>query len=143
MGQPDDPQQGDADELQQVLAVVAAFDSALESGDVAAASRWCLEDVVFYGSGEGEECVGRANLADMFASVRSVAGPNLVSWSLTLGPYDVALRGDAARVTASGRFELVERGGTRSGRYLLTGVLLRTDDGWRWWCFHGSEPQPW
>jgi hypothetical protein len=79
----------------------------------------------------------------MFSALRARVGANLLTWDLTLDPYEVAIHGDTARITTSGHFELVMRQGTRQGRYLLTGLLLRTPSGWRWWTFHGSEPQPW
>jgi ketosteroid isomerase-like protein len=126
-----------------VLAVVHEFDEALERGDVETVSTLCLEDFVFFGSGRGEESRGPAGLVDMLTALRAEAGADLISWDLSLEPYEVAVRGDTARVTACGHYELVTRSVTRSGRYLLLGVLCRTPDGWRWWAFHGSEPQPW
>jgi ketosteroid isomerase-like protein len=132
-----------AADVAAVLAVVHEFDEALERGDFEAVGKLCLEDFVFFGSGSGEESRGPAGLADMLTALRAEVGADLVSWDLALEPYEVAVCGDTARVTAGGHFELVTRNGTRSGRYLLLGVLRRTPEGWRWWAFHGSEPQPW
>jgi ketosteroid isomerase-like protein len=134
---------GAAADVAAVLTVVREFDEALERGDFEAAGSLCLDDFVFYGSGQGEEAVGPTGLGDMLTALRARVGSELVSWDLTLDPYEVSVRGDSARLTASGHFELVTGGGTRSGRYLLNGVLQRTPEGWRWWAYHGSEPQPW
>jgi hypothetical protein len=57
--------------------------------------------------------------------------------------YSVSVRGDDAVVTGSAWFRLELTKGTRSGRYLLTYVLCRTDVGWKVWAYHGSEPKPW
>jgi len=131
------------DDVAAVLAVVREFDDALERGDVEVVGRLCLDDFVFFGSGLGEESKGPVGLATMLAALRAKVGPDLVNWDLALEPYEVAVRGDTARVTAGGQFQLATRNGTRSGRYLVLGVLRRTSAGWRWWAFHGSEPQPW
>jgi ketosteroid isomerase-like protein len=132
-----------AADVAAVLAVVHQVDEALERGDFETVGKLCLEDFVFFGSGRGEESSGAAGLADVLTALRAEVGADLVSWDLSLEPYEVAVGGDTARVTARGHFELVTRSGTRSGGYLLLGVLRRTPDGWRWWAFHGSEPQAW
>lgn len=133
----------DLGDAADVLAVVHEFDEALDRGDFEAAGRLCLDDFVFLGSGEGEESRGPAGLGEMLSTLHARVGAALVRWNLELDPYEVAVRGDSALVTASGQFELVMRDAARSGRYLMVGVLHRTPEGWRWWAYHGSEPQPW
>jgi ketosteroid isomerase-like protein len=132
-----------ADDISVVLAVVREFDAAVDGGDFEVAGRLCMDDFLFYGSGEGEESLGPEGLGDMLIALRARVGPDLLSWDLAMDPYEVTVVGDCARVTARGRFKLVMRESTRSGRYLMLGVLRRTREGWRWWAYHGSEPQPW
>lgn len=127
-----------------VLGVVRRFDGAVDSGDFTEVERLSLDDLVFFGSGAGEESVGPAGLARMLTGLRDGAAADLVEWALTTNDdYSVSVRGDAAVVTASASFRLELAAGTRSGRYLQTYVLHRTEDGWKVWAYHGSEPQPW
>lgn len=135
--------ENDADRL-AVLGVVRRFDTALDNGDFEDVERLCLDDLVFFGSGAGEESVGPAGLATMLSGLRDEVAADLVHWELTTNDdHAVHVQGDAAVVTATASFKLKMRTGTRSGRYLQTYVLHRGDDGWRVWAYHGSEPQPW
>lgn len=127
-----------------VLEVVRRFDSALDAGDFGEVERLCLDDLVFFGSGAGEESVGPSGLARMLTGLRDAVGADLVDWTLTTNDdHSVRVRGDAALVTASATFRLRMTTGTRSGRYLQTYVLHRAEHGWKVWAYHGSEPQPW
>jgi ketosteroid isomerase-like protein len=127
-----------------VLRVVHSFDTALDHGDFTEVERLSLDDMVFFGSGAGEESFGPAGLTTMLNGLRDEVAADLRDWQLT--PNDdhaVRVRGDAAVVTASARFRLELTTGTRAGRYLRTYVLHRSREGWRVWAYHGSEPQPW
>ena len=136
---------GDADEDRAaVRRVVQDFEAALDADDVDALRLLCVDDLVFRGSGEGEESVGPEELLLMLSELRRKLGPDLVRW--TLVPHDdhaVTVRGDAAVVTSSATFGLELTSGSRSGRYLQTYVLHRASQGWTLWAYHGSEPQPW
>jgi ketosteroid isomerase-like protein len=131
-------------EREAVLQVVREFDAALDRGEFAEVERLSFDDLVFFGSGAGEESVGPASLASMLSGLREEVAADFVAWELTSNNDSaVRVRGDAAVVTASAAFRLVLTTGTRSGRYLQTYVLHRGDDGWQVWSYHGSEPQPW
>lgn len=120
------------------------FNDALDRGDYVSAAGWCLPDLLFVGSGQGEYCVGASNLAKMFASLIEVHGAVFVSWALVWdAPPLIDIDGDVARVSATGQATLTLISGVRNSPYVLTGVLRRTPEGWRWWTFHGSEAQPW
>jgi ketosteroid isomerase-like protein len=126
------------------MQTINAFESALEAHDYAAASRLCTTDFVFIGSGEGEECDNPGDLAPTMQSLIDTVGPRLVSWELRFSePYKVSLHRNVAVVVRTGVGTLVMTDSQREARYRLTGVLRRTNDGWKWWLFHGSEAQCW
>jgi ketosteroid isomerase-like protein len=127
-----------------VLEAIHRFGTAVDSGDFAGVEQSSLDDFVFFGSGAGEESVGPADFAHMMTGLRDGVVGHAVDWELTMkDDYSVSIRGDAAVVTGNGRFRLRLTNATRSGRYLLTYVLYRTEVGWKVWAYHGSEPQPW
>lgn len=119
----------------------AALDAGL-SGDPDAAAR-CLEpDVVFLGSGEGEEAVGIEAIGPMLAAIgpHAAGGTFDVAWD----ELDARVEGDLAFVTGFGTTRATGSMAKFDGtRYRLTGVLVRRDGDWRWWSFHGSEPSGW
>jgi uncharacterized protein (TIGR02246 family) len=131
----------DEDE-QSVRDAFTALDEAFERRDLDAALALCAEDVVFIGSGDGEEAVGRDAIAPMFAAL----APHLEGgeWSLTWDSVDVDVLGDVALLLAWGNARLVTtRRGEQRFRYRFTGVLVRNGDDWLWRVHHGSEPGAW
>lgn len=119
-----------------------ALARAFEQGDLDAVLDLCTEDVVFIGSGDGEEALGRDAIRPMFAAlVRRVEGD--IEWSLAWESVDVKVLGDVALVLAWGNARLVTERRDTSFRYRLTGVLTRSGDQWLWRVFHGSEPGAW
>jgi uncharacterized protein (TIGR02246 family) len=129
------------DDEAAVRDALAALDAAFERRDVDAALCLCADDVVFIGSGEGEEAVGRDAVVGMLAAI----APNAEGAEFTLlwDSVDVDVRGDVALLVAWGTGTLVTPRRSATMRYRLTGVLLRSDGRWLWRIHHGSEPAAW
>lgn len=129
---------GDEDAVRDAL---AALDAAFERKDLDGALDLCAEDVVFIGSGDGEEAVGRKAIGPMFAAL----APQLegLDFSLEYDAVDVDVRGDVALLLGWGTAKLVTRHRDETFRYRLTGVLVRSDGRWLWRVHHGSEPGAW
>lgn len=117
------------------------LDAAFERGDLPAILDLCTSDVVFIGSGEGEEAIGRENLEVMFAAIAERSEG--VEFSVEWDSVDAEVVGDVAVLTAWGTATLRSPRGDRRGRYRLTGVLLRRGGRWLWRVHHGSEPVTW
>ena len=129
------------DEARSVLAAFEALDEAFARHDLDAALALCTEDVVFIGSGAGEEAVGRDAIAPMFAALApQVEG---LQFSLAWESVDVDVLGDVALLTAWGRARLITPRRDERLRYRLTGVLVRADGRWLWRVHHGSEAGAW
>jgi uncharacterized protein (TIGR02246 family) len=128
----------DADAVRDAL---AALDEAFARGDVQTVLSLCTDDVVFIGSGEGEEAVGRDAIGPMFRAL----APQLegMTFSLAWESVEVNVVGDVALVYARGPATLVTSRRRDSFEYRLTGVLLRDGGRWRWRVHHGSEPGAW
>lgn len=124
-----------------VLDALTDLDAAFERRDLSAILDLCTSDVVFVGSGEGEEAIGRENIEVMFAAIAERAEG--VEFSLEWDSVDAEVFGDVALLTAWGMATLRSPRGDRRGRYRLTGVLLRGGGRWRWRVHHGSEPVTW
>jgi uncharacterized protein (TIGR02246 family) len=124
-----------------VREALTALDEAFARRDLAAVLALCTDDVVFVGSGEGEEAVGREAMAAMLAGL----APQLEGAELTLAwdSVDVDVLGDVALLVAWGTGTLATPRRTESMRYRLTGVLVRSGERWRWRIHHGSEPAAW
>jgi uncharacterized protein (TIGR02246 family) len=128
-------------DAENVRAALSALDAAFERRDLEAALALCTEDVVFIGSGEGEEAVGRDAIMPMFATI----APQLdgLEFSLSWDSVDVDVLGNVALLIAWGRARLISANRNEQFRYRLTGVLIRSDDRWLWRVHHGSEPGSW
>jgi len=130
-----------ADDKAAVRDALTAFHAAILKGDLSSALDLCTDDVVFIGSGEGEETIGQDAFAASFAAFRP---PDTDEVEVTLGwdAVDVDVRGDIALLAAWGAGRVVTSGRTEVERYRyrLTGVLLRSGGRWLWRVHHGSEP---
>jgi len=128
-------------DAEAVIDALTALDEAFERRDLQAALDLCTEDVVFIGSGEGEEAVGREKIGPMFAAV----APHLegMKFSLAWEGVEVEVLGDVAVLYAWGPATLVTSRRSTSFRYRLTAVLVRDGERWLWRIHHGSEPGPW
>ena len=124
-----------------VRAALSALDDAFARADLAAVYELCTEDVVFIGSGEGEEVVGRDGIGPMFEALLGRVGP--IDFSLEWDSVDVEVLGDVALVLAWGRGRLKTGQREEELRYRFTGVLVREGDRWLWKAHHGSEPGRW
>ena len=124
-----------------VLAAFEALDDAFARHDLDAVLALCTEDVVFIGSGAGEEAIGRDAIAPMFAAL----APQLdgLQFSLKWDSVRVDVLGKVALLTAWGRARLVTPNRAETLRYRLTGVLVRVEGRWLWRVHHGSEPGTW
>jgi uncharacterized protein (TIGR02246 family) len=129
---------GDAEAVRDAL---TALDEAFERRDLRAALELCTEDVVFIGSGEGEEAVGRKEIGPMFAALAPRLGS--MEFSLAWESVQVEVLGDVAVLYAWGPATLVTSRRNASFRYRLTGVLVRDGGRWLWRVHHGSEPGAW
>lgn len=130
-----------ADDDAAVRNALTALGVAFERLDVDAVLDLCTNDVVFIGSAEGEEAVGRDAVVAMLAAVAPHAEG--VEFSLVWDSVDVDIHGDIALLVAWGEAGLVTKAGSSTLRYRLTGVLIRGNGGWRWRIHHGSEPAAW
>jgi uncharacterized protein (TIGR02246 family) len=124
-----------------VREVVRQFDDALERLDLEAALSLSTEDLVFIGSGQGEQAVGRDAVLRMAEELASRSAD--IDFTITTSTMDVNVYGDVAVVTSFGIAELRSPRGSRTGPYRLTGTLLRDRGNWKWRVHHGSEPLPW
>lgn len=124
-----------------MVAALEALDAAFARRDLQAILDLCAEDVVFIGSGEGEEATGREGVAAMLSSL----GPRAegTEFSLEWESVDAQVFGDLALLVAVGNGTLVTPRRQATTRYRLTGVLVRDGDQWRWRVHHGSEPAAW
>lgn len=124
-----------------VEAALAALDDAFDRRDMDAVRALCTEDVVFIGSGDGEEAFGRETIEPMFAELSERIGP--IGFSLDWESVDVDVIGDVAVLLALGKGRLKTERRDEALRYRLTGVLVRRDGRWLWRVHHGSEPGRW
>jgi uncharacterized protein (TIGR02246 family) len=124
-----------------VREVVRRFDEALERLDLETALSLSTDDLVFIGSGEGEQAVGRDAVLRMAEELASRSAG--IDFTVTSSTMNVNVYGDVAVVTSFGTAELRSPRGNRTGPYRLTGTLLRDDGNWKWRVHHGSEPLPW
>jgi ketosteroid isomerase-like protein len=119
-----------------------ALDDVWMSGDVAAILDCFEPDVVFFGSGDGEEAVGHAGLEAMLGALspHTEGGTFTIQWDSLTGERldDVGLIRGVGRVHSSGTLQKFD--GTP---YRVTGVLVHRDGAWRWKVYHGSEPGSW
>jgi uncharacterized protein (TIGR02246 family) len=137
----DDSPRAMGDDAAAVRQALDELQQAFDRGDVDSVVARCAGDVVFFGSGEGEEAVGREQLAaTLTALAPKVAGSAFaLQWDLR----EVDVREDVALLTASGTATISDANGSTSARYRLTGVLVRVDGHWLWRVYHGSEPAAW
>ena len=132
-----DPRSEDA----AVRDVVQRFDEALDRQDLEAALALCTDDVVFIGSGEGEQAVGRDAIVDMALTLAEKAAD--AEFRVTDTTLDVEVQGDVALITSFGTARLRSSRAVREGPYRLTGVLVKRAGQWKWRAYHGSEPLGW
>lgn len=121
---------------------VAALDAVWLSGDASAILECFEPDLVFVGSGEGEQAVGRDGLRAMLETLapHATGGTFTIEWDSLTGERlgDIGLVWGVGRVRSSGSLTRFD------GRpYRLTGVLVRSAGSWRWKVYHGSEPGSW
>lgn len=129
------------DDEAAVRDALVQLDAAFAHGDPQAIIDLCTEDVVFIGSGEGEEAVGPDGLTGMFAAMAERAGG--ATFDLTWETVDAEIVGDVAILTAWGEGSLVTPRRRARMRYRLSGVLIRQAGRWLWRLHHGSEPAAW
>jgi uncharacterized protein (TIGR02246 family) len=129
------------DDKAAVLAALDSLDDALARHDLDAALDLCTEDVVFIGSGAGEEAIGRDAIGPMFKAL----APHLegLEFSLAWDSVDVTVLGDIALLAAWGTAKLLTAHRNETVRYRFTGVLVRAEGRWLWRIHHGSEPGGW
>ncbi len=125
----------------QVREAVRQFDEALDRRDLESALALCTNDIVFVGSGEGEQAVGRAAVIDMAQALAAQAAD--VEFTVTDSTLDVNVYGEVAVIASFGTAELRSLRGNRRGPYRLTGILVKEGGSWKWRIHHGSEPLPW
>lgn len=131
-------QGSDEDEVREV---VRLLDDALARRDLDAALSVCTDDVVFIGSGEGEQAVGKDAIVQMAMDLASRSADS--EFTVSGSTLDVSVYGDVAVVTSFGSAVLRSPRGDRTRPYRLTGTLLKVGDVWKWRVHHGSEPLPW
>lgn len=128
----------DADAVGDVL---KRFDEALERRDLDAALDLCTDDVVFIGSGDGEQAVGQKAIVEMAVHLAEAASG--ADFRVTEATLDIDVQGDVALVMSFGVAHLRSPRAVREGPYRLTAVLVRRDGTWKLRSHHGSEPLAW
>jgi len=122
--------------------VMASLDAVWLGRDSAAILECFEPDVVFFGSGEGEQAVGHDGLKAMLAMLSPLAegATFTIEWDSLQGERlgNVGLISGIGHVRSSGSLERFD--GTA---YRVTGVLIQRDGEWRWKVYHGSEPASW
>ena len=121
--------------------VLQRFDEALERRDLATALDLCEEDVVFIGSGGGEQAVGREAIVEM--AMHLADGASQTEFGVTNATLDIEVHGDIALFTSFGIAHLRSPREIREGPYRLTGALVRRAGAWKLLAYHGSEPLAW
>ncbi|HET7380791.1 MAG TPA: nuclear transport factor 2 family protein [Gaiellales bacterium] len=124
--------------------IQAAFDGldAALAGAPNAVEAKLDPNIVFIGSGEGEEAVGHDALRAMlqWLSEKASGGTFEIDWESAAHEVigDIAVIHAFGTVRAAGSMARFD--GTR---YRMTGTLRRRDGAWRWVAYHGSEPGAW
>jgi len=126
---------GDESAVRQAL---SDLHDALDRRDVEAIRALCRDDVVFFGSAEGEEATDRDQIAAMLTTLAPATAGS--GFALEWTSVGVDVEGDVAFLTAIGTATFTSSRGAESSRYRLTGALVRDGDRWLWRCHHGSEP---
>jgi len=129
------------DDSAAVLAAFRELDAAFARHDLDAVLDLCTDDVVFIGSGSGEEATGREAIVPMFAAL----APHLdgLEFSVEWESVSADVLGDVGLVTAWGAAKLVTPNRDETLRYRFTGVVIRVDGRWLWRVHHGSEAGAW
>lgn len=126
--------------VQDVLRAVDRFDEALRTRNLAQAeSVWALEreDVLIIGSAPGELFFGPNAVRACLGALTSRSTAHGWHWV----ERRVSISGSVAWLWAEAPWLTIHDDGTSSERpYRVTGVLVRTAEGWRWCQYHGSEP---
>src|SRR6476661_669967 len=112
-------------DAQSVRDALTALDDAFAGGDIPAVLSLCTEDVLFIGSGDGEEAVGREAIGPMFTALS--AQLEGLKFSLVWDSVAVDVRGDLALLYARGSAALLTPRRDHKFTYRLTGVLVRMD----------------
>ena len=89
---------GDAEGVRDAF---AALDAAFDRRDLDSVLDLCTEDVLFIGSGDGEEAIGRYAIGPMFAGLSSRL--DSVDFAVAWEGVSVEVIGDVALLNASGR----------------------------------------
>ena len=126
-----------------VLVAFDALDGPWAGRDVEGVVRLFADqpDITFWGDAGPERAVGREELRDMLT--RLFAAYATGSFRIGYTERRVSVFGDVAVVNAAGEATWDPGDWTEEVLpYRLTGVFVRTADGWRWHTHHGSEPTP-
>jgi ketosteroid isomerase-like protein len=122
--------------------VMAALDNVWLGGDPAAILDCFEPDLVFFGSGDGEQAVGHDGLKAMLTQLSPLAEGSTftIEWDSLAGERlgNVGLISGVGHVRSSGALEKFD-----GNVYRVTGVLVQRDGAWRWKVYHGSEPASW
>jgi uncharacterized protein (TIGR02246 family) len=127
-----------SDDQQEVHQALEQLDQAFDRRELDVVLNLCSEDIVFIGSGNGEEAVGHVELAAMLEAVEPTSADH--TFRVLWDAIDVEVLDDVAILTASGSAELTTPQEAHKARYRLTGLLVRSRDRWLWRVYHGSEP---
>jgi len=120
---------------------VNALVAALDDGDIDAVLALAIDTVVFIGSGEGEQAVGRAAVQEMFEQVAVLAEGT--EFHVDFPQVDVEVIGDVAIAHAFGTATLTDDEGEHDTEYRMTAVFVDVEGEWLLASYHGSEPAPW
>jgi uncharacterized protein (TIGR02246 family) len=130
------------DDERSVLEVVDALDAAFARRDASAVLDLFVEDddIVFFGSAQTEQAMGRAELSRRLAALLALPEVAEGSFEVAWGERRVRIDGDVAWVTALGHATWSSSRRVVDFPYRLSGVLLRRHGRWLWHSHHGSEP---
>jgi uncharacterized protein (TIGR02246 family) len=128
----------DTDDLDEVVQTLV---EAMDAGDVETVLAMCADDVVFIGSGEGEQAIGRPAVAAMFEVIAELAADS--DFRTAFPHIDVEVFGGVALATAFGTATMLDDDGAHNTGYRMTAVFIDVEGEWLLASYHGSEPAPW
>jgi ketosteroid isomerase-like protein len=123
---------------EEVMAVLDAFNEALERRDLDATLALFVQhpDVTLVGSEQGETATGPSELRSFFERIFARPGIFRFEWR----SCTVSARGDVAWFFADAIARYTENDHIASVAYRTTGVLEREQNHWLLAQYHGSEP---
>ncbi|KHK98343.1 hypothetical protein LK09_04815 [Microbacterium mangrovi] len=127
--------ESDPETTAAVRALIERTYSAMSTPGSDVAALFAAADMAVAGSGQGELMYGPEQVGAVAESIASAA----LAWNVE--DVKVWHRGDVAWAQILGHVVVRVDGESQHVPYWTTGVFGRTEDGWEWLYWGGSEPQ--